>query len=105
MNIKKLIINRIDQLNLSNNNISNLKKILSLPKYNISLYTNDKSNIINIINQLTMDNICKLCIDGYINFIIYNNKIYYINVEINVILLCMMRHTDIIYCNFNINDN
>jgi hypothetical protein len=101
MNVKKSITKQLDRLNISNNNnISNLTKILSMTKYNIILNTNYNLNIEYLIKQLTIDHICKLCIDGYLNFILLDNKLELYNIEIIAILLYKMRHTDTIYYNF-----
>ena len=104
MDIKKLIIEQINRIKLNNsynkNDLNYLQKILILKKYKIILNTNYNSDIEYIIKQLSMDHLCKLFIDGCLNFIIKDYKIEYYDVEIITLYLLNMKNCNLLYCNF-----
>ncbi len=102
MDIKQLIINQINIYN--NNRINTLIYVLHFDKYKIIVDTNDKINIEYIIKQLTIDYICKLCIDGLLIFIIENNQMNYYDIELSTLYLLNMKN-NIKYFNLILLDN
>jgi len=105
MNIKKSILKHIDLIkskcltNLEKHNINNMQKILTKDKYKIILNTNHFIDIEYLIKHLSLDHLCKLFIDGSINFIIDNNEIKYFDLDIITLYLLNMKKYNILYCN------
>ena len=67
MYVKKLIVDHIDRLKVNylyKDNINYLQKVLKSDNYKIILNTNYMNDIEYIIQQLTINHLCKLFIDG-----------------------------------------
>jgi len=100
MDIKHLIIDRIDRIKFNSNNINEIRQlnnILQLPKYKIIFETNSIINYGYIIDNLTMDNLCELFINGYLNFIINNNNIQLYNNDITILYLLNIKNHNYTY--------
>ncbi len=100
MDIKHLIIDRIDRIKFNSYNINEIKQlnnILQLPKYKIIFETNSNINYKHIIDNLTMDNLCELFINGYLNFIINNNNIKLYNNDITILYLLNIKNHNYTY--------
>jgi hypothetical protein len=85
--------------NLEKHNINYMQKILIRNKYKIILNTNHSIDIEYLIKYLSLDHLCKLFIDGSINFIIDNHKIKYFESDIIILYLLNMKKHNILYCN------
>ena len=93
MDIKQLIIKNINDNNIYNNvRINTLVYVLHFDKYKIIVDTNDNIDIEYIINHLSMDYICKLCIDRLLIFILENNQINYYDIELSTLYLLNMKN-------------
>jgi hypothetical protein len=81
MDIKNLIINQINKMMLNEINdkhdLNYLQMLLKSDKYMIIINALDSLNITNIVNQLSIDHLCRLLIDGHLDFTIFENKIKY----------------------------
>lgn len=100
MDIKHLIIDRIDRIKSNSYNINEIRKlnnILRLPKYKIIFETNGNINYEYIVKNLTIDNLCELFINGYLHFIINNNNIQTYNNDITIIYLLNMKNHNYTY--------
>lgn len=104
-----MIISQIYRLksNYQNNtnDINQLHKIITDIKYKITSYTNYDLDIEYIIKQLSIKHLCRLFIDGSVNFIINDDsKIEYYPCDIMTIYLLNMKKNNITYIHIIMND-
>ena len=109
MTIKQLIINRINQIKqtnvYNNDSLYNLINVLYHDEYNFMVDTNYNLDIKYIISRLSLDNICKLCINRLLIFIIQDENIINYEIELTTLYLLNMKNNNIKYFNLILIDN
>ena len=106
--IKHQMIKRLKELSNEQLLIKQIEQILTLDKYNFIINTNTFIDIRYIINCLSIGNICNLLKNGYLLFIINENKLIDCTIDSNsdIVALCLlkMKYNHIEYCRIILSD-